>query len=996
MAPKGWATEPQKDWLRGWLPAFVTRQAEHKLHLFWPSMHEAWFTQNPEQAVLGLPLPNDPTARALTPDEMKVLGAATVVRKGQLGNWFNNNSKKLGRVDTVSTTSSGVMAAAIKSLFKLGGTPKRTRAHQEIEIFQKRNKALIEAELVAEGYHELTVPDEEEEDDFTDEADGSEAAVKKSLKSQRMRLRTRVVNALWVAASPEEKAAVAAEVEAEKKEMREKELNEEAKETDKKSPTELQAGIDALDTVFSGVQKAAFDASGWVSMTIMGGPNPRMGGEFTLKIVCCGETPAGNDFEDCCVNFDGNVLEPFEGFLRQTYTAEQRAACAFPTVPSTSDAPRIPRAVPPPPPPAVAPKPKKKTGKKKKTAAAAAVPVPSPQSTVASSTTATDAGFETGPGDLTSVAPEPMETSSVVPEVDFADDIDTGPAGSSEEDISPFFEDAAHTNNDGQLWPAGMTPPLSPSDAAALAAIERGHPGAAGEGDGPTFAFAIDPALQQGANVSPSPPGVSSPSLPQPASRPTPRGAYRGAEAATVQTAHVNGFNFPLPAPKAVPSVSHPASDSPYRKPFLFEAFRRVTPATPSTPTRLPIRPPPYWPVSLSAPGTPSRTALALAQLIGIKAATTPIAGSSAFGSGVAPPGNSAMRTAPIGDKSTTPTPLFGGIPQPIVTASSPPASVTTPPFFSASPPIFRASSPPASVTTPPKHRRPKSVADMSPTSSSSTAGGIMQPSTPLPAALVTAAVLAAAIVTPPPVPVATATSAPLPAVSAPPPSASNAAGTHGTVSTPAVVLPGSRPATKPVKAPAKKAPAKAKTASGKGRKAPAKKVAMAEAGEKESAAGAAKKAADSGKKPRGRPRKVADTPAPAAEVVAGTSGSAAPLADTTNAEPVYVTTHNNRARARQAALADAAKAAQDVADAAARQAAKGWIDTTKNGGPTTIVLTRARKPNKYADGTLIPQIPNPHAKTEAALLARAAKGTSTASKRKAPAQAGNAAKKRK
>ncbi|KAJ6518027.1 hypothetical protein C8R47DRAFT_1062589 [Mycena vitilis] len=453
--------------------------------------------------------------------------------------------------------------------------------------------------------------------------------------------------------------------------------------------------------------------------------------------------------------------------------------------------------------------------------------------------------------------------------------------------------------------------------------------------------------------------------------RPKARAAYRGGGAATVETAHVNGFNFPLPAPKTVPSVSRPASDSPYRKSYLFEAFRG-TPATPSTPTRPPFR-----------------TALALAQLIGIKAATTPIAGGSVFGSGVASLGDNAMRTAPIGDKSTTPTPLFGGIPPPIVTASSPPASVTTPPFFSASPPffsasppIFRASSPPASVTTPPKHRRLKSVAAMSPTSSSSTAGGIMQPSTPLPAPLVTAAVLAAAIVTPPPVPVAAATSAPLPAVvSAPPPSASDAAGTHGTVSTPAVVLPGSRPATKPVKAPAKKAPAKAKAASGKGRKAPAKKLAMAEAGEKESAAGAAKKAADGGKKPRGRPRKVADTPA---EVVAGASGSAAPLANTTNAEPGASSGAGRRSKGRPG----------DVADAAAKQAAKGWIDTTKNGGPTTIVLTRARKPNKYADGTLIPQIPNPHAKTEAALLARAAKGTSTASKRKAPQQAGKAAKK--
>ncbi|KAJ6512091.1 hypothetical protein C8R47DRAFT_1207442 [Mycena vitilis] len=769
MAPKGWATEPQKDWLRSWLPAFIKRQAEHKLHLFWPSMHEAWFMLNPEQRALGLPLPTDPTARALTPEEIEVLGAATVVRKGQLGNWFNNNSKKLGRVDTVATTSSGVTAAAIKSLFKLGATTKRSRAHQEIEIFQKRNKILIEAELLAEGYHQLKAPDnpdDEEEDDFTDEADGTEAAAKKSLKSQRMRLRTRVVNALWTAASSEEKAAVAAEVEAEKKDLREKELNAEAQEADKKTPTELQAGIDALDTVFSEVQKAGHEASGWVSMTIMGGPNPRMGGEFTLKIVCCGETPAGNDFEASCVNFDGNVLEPFEGFLRQTYTAEQRAACAFPTVPSTSDAPRIPRAGPAPP-PVVPTKPKKKAGKKKKTGPAAAVPVPSPQSTVASSTTATHTGSESGLGDF-AVALEPTETSSDIPELDFADDIDMRAAGSNDDDLWSFSEDAAHTADDthGQLWPAGMTPPLSPSDAATLAAIERGHPGAAADGNGPTFVFAIDPALQQGADASLSLPADVSPSPPQPAGRPKARAVYRGAGAATVDMAHVNGFNFPLPTAQMVPSVSRPATDSPYKKTVLFEAFRRTPAATtPSTPTRSPLRPPPYVPASHSAPRTASRTALALAQLIGIKAATTPITGRSAFGSSVAPPGDtpgSAESTAPMGggissgsglmqsssafgNKSTTPMPFFNGIP---------------PPFFSASPPIFRApsrssspisraSSPPASATTPPKHRRPKSLTDTSPAPSSGTSGGIMQRSTPFPTAVVNTAVLAAAIVIP-------------------------------------------------------------------------------------------------------------------------------------------------------------------------------------------------------------------------------------------------------
>ena len=35
-----------------------------------------------------------------------------------------------------------------------------------------------------------------------------------------------------------------------------------------------------------------------------------------LHSVCFGQTPAGNDFEACCVEFDKNIIQPFQDFVR--------------------------------------------------------------------------------------------------------------------------------------------------------------------------------------------------------------------------------------------------------------------------------------------------------------------------------------------------------------------------------------------------------------------------------------------------------------------------------------------------------------------------------------------------------------------------------------------------------------------------------------------------------------------------------------------------------
>jgi hypothetical protein len=82
MAPRTWASAQQQTWLLARLAEFIKRQAEGKLHLFWAPMHEAWFKVFPEHTHLNLPLPNTKDARQLTPDELTVLGAAILARKG--------------------------------------------------------------------------------------------------------------------------------------------------------------------------------------------------------------------------------------------------------------------------------------------------------------------------------------------------------------------------------------------------------------------------------------------------------------------------------------------------------------------------------------------------------------------------------------------------------------------------------------------------------------------------------------------------------------------------------------------------------------------------------------------------------------------------------------------------------------------------------------------------------------------------------------------------
>ncbi|KAJ7511235.1 hypothetical protein B0H11DRAFT_2215074 [Mycena galericulata] len=347
MAPKRWTTLGQHAYLDLQLPEYIRRQAEGKLFLFWGPMKEAWFRRYPEQAELGLPLPTDRSAAPLSDIDKAILGKAIKSRSAQLVSWFRREHKKLHAKRGQPTSVSA--AAKLLAKKRSGKRSSGRRLHQAVEIFQKRNQAKIRNELSARGFDALNEAarlevraaahgdgkgeGEGEDSDVESEQEESleeqEAHVKES-RSERMRLRVKVVSELWESASKEERAAVEKELAREKEELlRRQQEEEEGKGARTKTPEEYQQGVDALQELFEDAHKVGHEMAGWVGFTIVGGPTPRLDGNLTLKVICIGETPHGNSFQDACLDFNKDIVGPFQQFLQVVYTFQERDSRAI-------------------------------------------------------------------------------------------------------------------------------------------------------------------------------------------------------------------------------------------------------------------------------------------------------------------------------------------------------------------------------------------------------------------------------------------------------------------------------------------------------------------------------------------------------------------------------------------------------------------------------------------------------------------------------------------
>ncbi|KAJ7262549.1 hypothetical protein C8J57DRAFT_1632442 [Mycena rebaudengoi] len=292
MAPPSWATEVQRAWLETQMPRYVKSQADGKLTEFWPSLQG--------QCELG-------DAPVLTDEQIVLLGAAIKARKSEPGE---------------QATACGTGQGA-------NGAVHRRPAVQEKEADASsiRNKPKIDEALEEAGYFAIGGPDAV--DNWVDESDGTQVAELKSHQALRMRVRTRVVKALFNSQSEEVKTALEEEAEAAKEAAKQARLEEAEEDEEESTPQSYVQSIDELADVYSRIHDATLKKAGWVAVTITGGPNPRFNGELSMKVICSGVTPAGNSFETAHPDFHNGVSLPYQQFLRRLFTADVRRACAL-------------------------------------------------------------------------------------------------------------------------------------------------------------------------------------------------------------------------------------------------------------------------------------------------------------------------------------------------------------------------------------------------------------------------------------------------------------------------------------------------------------------------------------------------------------------------------------------------------------------------------------------------------------------------------------------
>ncbi|KAJ7121764.1 hypothetical protein C8R43DRAFT_959542 [Mycena crocata] len=549
MPPRGWTTPEEFAFLQGKIAEYLTKKAEGRLWRFWPTLFEEWFEHFPEEAQMGL--------LGIVPSQQqdKDAGEALLKRKAKRA-------------------------------------PVR-RVHRPIELFQKRNGALVDEGLEAEGFFDMNeVHFSATLAGWADESDEEQKACIKAAQVERMKIRTRGVDKLFAEASDDELRCIAELIEEEEREFalmgkggkkglkmqQQKEAGANTRGVSirlERTPEEYQLAIDESPEVLARVHKVLARRTGWYGITIYGGPNPRFGGGLSMKTVCFGRTLAGNDFETAHGTFDESISKYFQAFLKRSFPTEVRRARALQqlqleetvdaTLPALDGLFRMPNE------PVVALAPvrekakrvRKKAAKKSTTSTSTVAPAAPASESSPESAVTTSAGTPVAPL-LPSTLPNSSPPSEypahpLQPPYDdpFADNDNNLFHGSV--DTNGGFDDGYEMDNEATLpWPAGMGPPSSPTTAEANTNAERGGAhGATYVQARPPASPPIDPVLldnQRTGRNAPRPTwkGTESSSGGAPAS-PTPRRSLGGL---------INRFHQIMGDPPVVGATPRPASSS--------------------------------------------------------------------------------------------------------------------------------------------------------------------------------------------------------------------------------------------------------------------------------------------------------------------------------------------------------------------------------------------------------------------------------------------------
>ncbi|KAJ6448835.1 hypothetical protein C8R45DRAFT_947753 [Mycena sanguinolenta] len=372
-----WSAE-QLEFLTRQFSVFESAQRTSGLPDFWPKMEREFFELWPEEDVLGIVVAEDdgsgegPGAMGL--EDAKRVGEATARRKKRLGSWFNNHSQKVKRqMDAVAPSKSGTLAA---KLFKQ--LAKKRRRLQEVEIFQKRNKRLIDDAVKAklakwkktkrsgditsdndsdssdndsssssddDSSNSSSDDDSSSSDsDSNDEAgrskntSGSKPKMDLKARSRALRIRRKIVQKLWKKATAAEKAIVREIYTQQKAHIVDDVFD---KPVEERTPEEIQSAIEELPGIVAEFHAGIYAMTGWQGVTLLGGPMPSEGGAVTQKTFCSGTSPAGLTLAESVQDWD-TVIRAVGQWLKRCNPREIRKLRALDATTSPSNSSSIP------------------------------------------------------------------------------------------------------------------------------------------------------------------------------------------------------------------------------------------------------------------------------------------------------------------------------------------------------------------------------------------------------------------------------------------------------------------------------------------------------------------------------------------------------------------------------------------------------------------------------------------------------------------------------
>ncbi|KAJ7691096.1 hypothetical protein B0H14DRAFT_3532067 [Mycena olivaceomarginata] len=243
MAPKEWATQPQLEYLRTMLPKYRdarTGVKEKSLARFWLLLDNGWFSRYPVEAELGI-IVSSPGAEPLTPDELKLIGDATMKMKKRLRTWMHTEEKE-------------------------EDSPLRA-----LEVYQKIHRTKIRSKVMRRGYRLLNEEAEAERVALARDPN-TEMTVMTLEESQakEQKVEDQAVERILIRRGARGREA---EVLAQMEEMNgERALGLRDDISGTCVPEEYQHAIDQLPEVVSKVTRAIEEETGWMGLFMAGGP----------------------------------------------------------------------------------------------------------------------------------------------------------------------------------------------------------------------------------------------------------------------------------------------------------------------------------------------------------------------------------------------------------------------------------------------------------------------------------------------------------------------------------------------------------------------------------------------------------------------------------------------------------------------------------------------------------------------------------------------------